>query len=180
MRAQTMIFAARGVVAPEGDAPIPASGTIAGSSYNCVSGGTSLYMDVAPTDIGCKQIHFLGSRGVNVSFGCSPSNACPAADTTRAMMAVFVAAAATGSDASVPSSGTFTQSGSPRSYNCAAGGSSHFPDVSVTSTYCRHVNYLWATGAVDGFLDGTFKPTALVTRVQMAKFITNSFDLTLD
>jgi hypothetical protein len=180
IRVQSMMFAARGMVAPEGDSPIPASGAIAGSPYNCASGGTSRYADVAPTDIGCKHIHFLGSKGVNVSFGCTASNACPAAGTTRAMMAVYVAAAATGDDASVPPSGTFTQSGSPRSYNCSAGGSSHFPDVSVTSAYCRHVNYLWATGSVDGFVDGTFQPSALVTRAQMAKFMTNTFVLTLD
>ena len=179
-RAQSMMFTARGVVAPEGDQPIPASGNVGASSYNCASGGNSLFADVAPTGVGCKQIHFLASKGVNVSFGCSASNACPSANTTRAMMAVHIAGAAAGSDAAVPSSGTFSQSGSPRSYNCAAGGSSHFPDVSVTSAYCRHANYLWATGSVDGFADGTFQPSGVVTRAQMAKFVTNSFGLTLD
>ena len=180
IREHTMMFIARGLVAPEGDSPLPASGTIGASSYNCTTGGTSLYADVAPTDIGCKQIHYLAKQGVNVSFGCSASNACPSASTSRAMTAVLVAGAAVGGDANVPASGTFSQSGSARSYNCATGGSSHFTDVSVSSAYCRHVNYLWATGDIDGFGDGTYRPSNLVTRAEMAKFITNSFNLTLD
>jgi len=32
---------------------------------------------------------------------------------------------------------------------------------------------------IDGFLDGTFKPSLDVTRGQMAKFITNGFRLAL-
>jgi PKD repeat protein len=180
-RAQTLMFTARAVVAPDGDAPIPPNGTVGGLPYNCASGGTSLFADVAPMDVGCKQIHFLAARNVAVTFGCTDtSHACPAANTTRAMMAVHIAGAAAGGDANVPSSATYSQTGSPRSYNCNAGGSSHFVDVGVTSPSCRHINYLWATGSIDGFADGTFQPSALVTRAQMAKFINNSFDLTLD
>ncbi len=178
---QSMMFAARGMLAPLGDAAIPVSGSVGASPYNCASGGTSRFADILPTDVGCKQVHFLASQGVNVSFQCSDAqHACPTASTTRALMAVLIAGAARGGDANVPASGTFNQSGSPRSYNCAAGGSSHFPDVSVTSAYCRHVNYLWAIGSIDGYVDGTFKPSGLVTRAHMAKFIANGFGLALN
>ncbi|MFO1313581.1 MAG: PKD domain-containing protein [Burkholderiales bacterium] len=178
---QSMMFAARGMLAPLGDAAIPVSGSVGGSPYDCSAGGVSRFADILPTDVGCKQVHFLASQGVNVSFQCSDAqHACPAASTTRALMAVLIAGAAKGGDANVPASGTFTQSGSARSYNCASGGSSHFPDVSVTSSSCRHINYLWAVGAIDGYTDGTFRPAGLVNRAQMAKFITNGFGLTLN
>ena len=81
--------------------------------------------------------------------------------------------------ASVPVSGTFNDTGVPRSYNCSGGGSSHFPDVLVTDPFCRHVNYLWARGVISGFLDGTFQPALDVTREQIAKFVVNAFHLTV-
>ncbi len=180
-RAQTAMFAARGLLAPEGDTLIPVSGKVGSASYNCASGGKSLYADVAPTDGGCKQVHYLAAQGINVTFGCSDSShVCPTDASSRSHMSVLIAGAVAGGDANVPASGTFSQSGAARSYNCASGGSSHFPDVSVTSSYCKHVNYLWAIGVIDGFSDGTFQPATLVTRAQMAKFITAGFDLTLD
>jgi S-layer homology domain len=126
-------------------------------------------------------VHFLASQAVNTSFQCSDAlHACPATNTTRAAMAVLIAGAITaGGDAAVPNSGTFTESGGPRSYDCGTAGGSHFPDVLNTGPYCRHVNYLWALGVIDGFVDGTFQPNGMVTRRQMAKFISNGFALSL-
>jgi hypothetical protein len=94
-------------------------------------------------------------------------------------MAVLVAGGMAGADASVPASGTFNDSGASRSYNCSGGGNSHFPDVDPSSATCRHINYLWARGVIDGFLDGTFRPSVQVIRSQMAKFLTNGFHLKL-
>ena len=177
-RGETAIFVARSVVAPGGNAAIPASGSVGVNAYACALNGVSLYVDVLPTDGWCKQIHYLASQNVDVSFECSDSShACPLTVTTRAATAVIVAGAMAGGDASVPASGTFSDTGSPRSYNCSSGGSSHFPDVLVTDPFCRHVNYLWARGVISGFDDGTYEPALDVTRDQMAKFLVNAFHL---
>ena len=179
VRGATAMFVARATVSPNGDGGLPRSGTVSGSPYNCASGGNSLYPDVSPTDVWCKQVHALAARGVNVTYGCAPLSVCPSASTTRGTMAVVVAGAVAGSDAAVPTAGTYFDTGGARNYNCNAGGDTHFPDVAPTDTNCRHVNYLWARGMIDGFLDGTFKPGLDVTRGQMGKFITNGFRLAL-
>ena len=180
VRLATAMFVARGMVAPVGDGAIPASGLVGSTPYNCSAGGTSLLPDVLTTDIGCKHAHYLLARRVNVSFQCTTGRLCPTADTTRAAMSVLVAGAlATGGDAGVPSSGTFNDSGSPRSYNCGSAGGSHFPDVYITDAYCRHVNYLWARDVIGGYADGTFKPGTNVTRSQMAKFIAEGLSLSI-
>jgi S-layer homology domain len=174
------MFVARATVAPNGEGGLAHSGTVGAQSYNCVAGGASVFVDVLPTDVWCKQVHALAARGVDVAYGCTDSvHTCPSAATSRGAMAVMVAGAIAGSDASVPVAGTYFDTGGPRTYNCNAGGNSHFPDVAPTGTNCRHVNYLWARGVIDGFLDGTFKPALSVSRGQMAKFITNGFKLAL-
>jgi hypothetical protein len=179
VRGATAMFVARATVMPNGDGGLARSGTVSGQPYDCVSGGTSRYPDVLPTDGWCKQVHALAARGVNVTYGCSAGSVCPSAATTRGAMAVIVAGAVAAGDASVPTSGTYFDTGGARSYNCNAGGTSHFPDVQPTDANCRHVNYLWARGMIDGFVDGTFGPSLGVTRGQMAKFITNGFRLAL-
>jgi hypothetical protein len=93
-------------------------------------------------------------------------------------MAVLVAGPiATGGDAGVPSVGTFNDSGTARSYNCAVTGGSHFSDIPSSAAFCRHANYLWARGIIDGYADGTFQPQLGITRGQMAKFVAQAFKL---
>jgi PKD repeat protein len=181
-RWQTAMFLARSTAKTTGTTSLPVSGTVKGTPYNCVAGGVSAFGDIPPTDSGCTQLHFLAARNVNLSFECGGSNlACPNAATTRAAMAVLVAGAiATGGDAGVPSTGTFNDTGTARSYNCAVTGGGHFSDVPSSAAYCRHANYLWARGYIDGFADGTFQPQLAVSRGQMAKFLANALRLTLD
>ena len=180
IRMATAIFVARGIVAPSGDAAIPTSGQVGTQAYNCAAGGTSRILDVLPTDVGCKHAHYLQSRSVNMNFECTSSRLCPSNGTTRAAMAVMVAGAlAAGGDAGVPASGTFSDSGTARSYNCGVAGGSHFGDVPTSSAYCRHVNYLWARDIIGGYADGTFKPAESVMRSQLAKFLVEGMALTL-
>jgi outer membrane protein assembly factor BamB len=181
IRGATAMFIARGAVAPGGDGSLPAAGVVGALPYNCVAGGTSRFADVLPTDGWCKHVHYLANRGVTVTYQCSDvTHACPAAGTTRAAMAVLMAGAvAVGGDAGVPASGTFSDTGAPRSYNCGTPSGSHFSDVLAADPACRHINYLWARGIIDGYGDGTFQPAGNVTRGQMAKFIGNGFALTL-
>jgi PKD repeat protein len=180
IRAATMIFVARGAVAPVGNGALPASGLVGSTTYNCTAGGTSVIVDILPTDVGCKQVHYLLSKGVNVNFQCSAAHACPSSNTSRAAMSVLISGAiASGGDAGVPAFGTFSDSGAARSYDCRVAGGSHFADVLNTDAFCRHVNYLWARNVVGGYADGTFKPADNVSRSQMAKFISEGFALSL-
>ncbi len=184
-RAASAILVARGAVAPNGDAGIARDGTVPfppySGSYLCTNGGVTRFGDLAAGAIGCKQMHYLASLGVNVGFECGVAgDVCPAANTSRASMAVLIAGAMAGGDVNVPLIGTFGDTGMPRSYDCAnAPGSSHFPDVAVGSAVCRHANYLWARGVVDGYADGTFQPAVAVSRSQMAKFVANGSRLGL-
>jgi hypothetical protein len=95
-------------------------------------------------------------------------------------MAVLVAGTMAGGDDRVPAAGSFTDTGTARSYNCAVTGGSRFSDVASSSPACRHVNYLWARGIVDGFTDGTFRADLPLTRGQMAKFVANAFALAVE
>lgn len=73
-------------------AAVPTSGTIPGyGSYNCTTGGTSLFTDVPPTDGGCKSVHFIATQGVTA--GCATGQYCPTNPVTRAEMAVFLSTA---------------------------------------------------------------------------------------
>ena len=179
IRAATMMFVARGAGTPVGDGAIPVGGLLWGDAYNCAAGGTSLIVDVLPTDVGCKQAHYLLGRGVDISFQCLAGYACPLDTTTRAAMAVFVSGAIADGDAGIPAFGTFSDAGSARSYDCRIAGGSHFTDVLNTDAFCRHANYLWARGVIGGYVDGTFRPADRVFRSQMAKFITEGFTLSL-
>jgi PKD repeat protein len=181
-RWQTAMFLARASVKAEGIAAFPVSGIIGTKPYNCVAGGVSVYTDVSPTDPGCQAFHYLASRQTNLSSECGASTlVCPDRATTRAAMAVEVAGTiAAGGDAGIPAVATFNDTGTARSYNCATTGGSHFTDVPSSAGFCRHVNYLWARGIVDGYGGGIFHPEVSLTRGQMAKFVTNAFRLSME
>jgi M6 family metalloprotease-like protein len=94
---------------------IPTTGWVEGlGTYNCVSGGTSLFSDVAPGNPACKAIHYIASR--KITSGCTPSAYCPGNTVNRWQMAVFLAKTMAGKG--VPVSGTVPGKGA---YNCVAG-----------------------------------------------------------
>lgn len=72
-------------------AELPASGSAGFQTYNCSSGGHSLFSDVAPTDSFCSAVHFLYSRGV--TYGCGASSFCPFSLVSRWQLAVLVSRA---------------------------------------------------------------------------------------
>jgi len=51
------------------------------------------------------------------------------------------------------------------------GGSAYFPDVSSSSLHNDDIGYLYEQGVVNGFFDGTYRPTTPVDRQQMASYI---------
>lgn len=176
-RSAMAIFIAKAIAGS--GAAVPVSGTVGGNPYNCVSGGTSLFSDVAPTAIYCKHIHYIAAQ--NVTLGCSASRYCPDDVVTRLQMASFIAKGtlAPGGGAAVP----VTYGPDPVtgfSYSCNAGSPNlHFADVPAADAFCKHVHFLWAKGIIAGCSASTYCPGDSVTRDQMAKFLTNAFRLTL-
>jgi fibronectin type 3 domain-containing protein len=180
-RMTTAMFVARALQDGRGDSGVPGSGSIGGVAYNCSAGGRSLYADVAATEVGCKHVHYLAARNVAVRHACSASNsACADDELTRRTLAVMLAGAMAGGDSSVPMSGTFSDSGSSRSYNCGTSSGSRLPDVPVSASYCRHAHYLWARGVLSAFGDGTFRPHDVVSRGRLARAIADAFELTTE
>jgi hypothetical protein len=47
-----------------------------------------VFGDVAPTDGGCKYIHYIAANGITA--GCGGGNYCPSATLNRDQMAVFI------------------------------------------------------------------------------------------
>jgi hypothetical protein len=58
-----------------------------------------------------------------------------------------------------------------------APGSATFPDVSASFWAFQEIEALAASGITTGFPDGTFRPTAPVTRAQMAAFLARALGL---
>jgi hypothetical protein len=84
------VFLATGMVGPSGT--VPTSGTVPGvGSYNCTSGGNSLFSDVLPTDGSCRFIHYIYAN--SVTAGCGGGKYCPAGNVTRWQMAPFLVTA---------------------------------------------------------------------------------------
>ena len=46
-----------------------------------------------------------------------------------------------------------------------------FPDVPTTSGFCGEIDWLADAGITEGYADGTFRPTAEVSRQAMAAFL---------
>ena len=176
-RGQMAIFIAKGIA---GSGPnVPSSGMVGASSYDCTTGGTSLFTDVTPTDIFCKHVHYIAAQ--NVTLGCAAGQYCPGDTVTRLQMASFIAKAivAPGGGGAVP----VTYGPDPvtgLSYSCnQASPDTHFTDVPATDVFCRHVHFLWAKGIIAGCGATLYCPNDAVTRDAMAKFLSNAFELQL-
>ena len=70
---------------------VPTGGVVGGQAYKCAPGGHSLFADVAPTNVACRQIHYLELE--NITLGCAPTTFCPVDIVTRDAMASFIAKA---------------------------------------------------------------------------------------
>jgi len=170
-RLQMAIFLSRALAG--GDANIPA----AGSNYDCSAGGTSLFADVPPGDPFCRHANFIASRGATT--GCEPGVFCVGQPATRIQMAIVVARSIAGGEDAVPMAyGPDPVTG--LSYDCNPPTKDlHFTDIGESDWYCKHAEYLRATGVISGYPDGSFQPGQAITRGQMAKFLSNGFHLQL-
>jgi hypothetical protein len=120
----------------------------------------NVFADVPETSPFCRWIEELARRGV-VS-GCGGGNFCPGQGVTREEMAVFLLR-------------TLDETIDPPP--CAAPDT--FPDVPGTSPFCRWVEELARRGVTGGCGGGNFCPQQVVTREQMAVFLTVTFGLGL-
>ncbi len=164
-----------------GDSFVPVSGTVPGlGAYDCAPGGHSLFSDVSPTTVFCKNIHWVAAHGL--SWGCTDgtqftSNFCAAPAITRRTMSVMLARSLAGGDANVPAKAP--DPGNGRAYDCTNGAANAFLDVPDSDVGCRYIYYLWSKNVVDGFGNGIFGPAGFVTREQMSKFLVNTYQLTI-
>jgi hypothetical protein len=99
----------------------------------------------------------------SVTSGCTGTQFCPAAATTREQMAVFVLAAKEGAGWTPPA--------------CVP---PHlFSDVPENSPFCRWIEELARRGVVSGCGGGAYCPGAPVSREQMAVFVLKTLEPTL-
>ncbi len=170
-RWQMAVFLAASEV---GRTAVPTTGTVPGlGSYDCSPGGTSVFSDVLPTDPGCRFIHFIAQQGITV--GCGGGDYCPQAEVDRWQMAVFLAKGML-DGTPIPTAGTVPGVGD---YDCTAGGTSVFADVSPEDGACKAIHYLAATGVTVGCGGGNYCPNRLLSRAEMSVFLTKAYGLTL-
>jgi glucose/arabinose dehydrogenase len=109
------------------------------------------FLDVPP---GLAFAPFIGRLYNNgVTGGCSPDSYCPGAAIDRAQMAVLVLRANDNTLVPPP-----------------CGSTPMFPDVPVSSPYCRWIEELARRNVVTGCGGGQYCASAPVTRAQMAVF----------
>jgi len=111
-----------------------------------------------------KRIETIFHHGVTV--GCSSADYCPAQKVPRSQMAIFIARALARGGA-LPETGLVE--GAP--YDCVAGGTSLFDDVSPDSIFCKGVHFIAAQSVTAGCAPALFCPGPSVTRAEMAIFM---------
>ena len=94
-----------------------------------------------------------------VTGGCTATDYCPLAATSRAQMAVFVLVAKDGA-----------------AYSPPACGAPVFGDVPAASPFCRWIEELARRGVVSGCGAGLYCPDEPVTREQMAVFVLRTLE----
>ena len=113
--------------------------------------------DVASSSPFYRFVETLLHHGV--TGGCTVTEYCPTASTSRDQMAVFVLVAKEGDGYVPPACGTPV-----------------FGDVPASSPFCRWIEELARRGVVGGCGGGNYCPTASVTRDQMAIFVLRTLD----
>jgi hypothetical protein len=116
------------------------------------------FTDVLPSSSFYRFVETILHK--NVTGGCSGTNYCPTASTTREQMAVFVLVSKEAAGyAPVP-----------------CGVTPMFADVPVSSPFCRWVEELARRGVVSGCGFGNYCPSNPATREQMAVFVLRTLD----
>jgi len=130
-----------------------------GPGYAPPACGTPVFDDVPAASPFCPFVEELARRGV--TSGCGGRNYCPRASVTREQMAVFLLR-------------TLDPFLSPPLCTTPM-----FADVPAASPFCRWIEEVARRGITSGCGGGNFCPQQVVTREQMAVFLTTTFGLTL-
>lgn len=113
------------------------------------------FTDVAADHLFCQEIDWLASSGITGGFADDTFR--PSRDLSRQSMAAFLYRAA--------GSPTFSPPATPS-----------FSDVPTSHQFFLEIEWLAASGITGGFADGTFGPTAVVTRGAIAAFLHRAAD----
>ena len=119
------------------------------------------FTDVPATNAFYRFIETLFHK--QITGGCSGTNYCPSASTTREQMSVFVLIAKQGAGYVPPACGTPV-----------------FADVPATNPFCRWIEELFRRGVVSGCGGNNYCPTQAVARDTMAVFVLRTLDPTLN
>jgi subtilisin-like proprotein convertase family protein len=107
------------------------------------------FSDVPTTNPFCREIQWMNAAGISTGF--SDGTFRPSLVVTRQAMAAFLSRLV-GATLSPCTSAPFT-------------------DVPQSHPFCKEIAWLRASGVSTGFSDGTYRPTAVVSRQAMSAFI---------
>jgi hypothetical protein len=108
------------------------------------------FSDVPVDHTFCREIKWMRDEGISTGFGDGTYR--PSVAVTRQAMSAFMARLA---GATLPAT-------------CAA---SPFSDVPTSHPFCREITWMRENGISLGFADGTYRPSADVTRQAMSAFM---------
>ena len=116
----------------------------------CAVPGVATFADFASGSVFFADIEWLACVGITTGWGDGTFR--PGAFITREAMAAFLYAFAGSPDFDAPAVPTFA-------------------DVPASSSFCRQVEWLVASGITTGWDDGTFRPGLPITREATAAFL---------
>ena len=142
---------------PAGPRPLPPP--VQDLATACPSGAVppSGFTDVPPGSTHARAVDCVAWWGL--TGGTAPGRYGPVAPVTRGQMATFVARLVRSSHAGLPS-----------------GPPGRFSDVPPGAPHQEAIDALAAAGVVSGRGDGTFAPSGVVTRDQMATFLVRAYE----
>jgi hypothetical protein len=117
-------------------------------------GSTPYFPDVPDTHWAFKYIQRMYEEGIATGYGDGTYG--PSIQVNRAQMAIFIIRALYGDDFSY-------------------GSTPYFPDVPDTHWAFKYIQKMNEEGIATGYGDGTYRPSNVVNRAQMAIFITRGF-----
>jgi hypothetical protein len=112
------------------------------------------FSDVPDTHMFFKYIQRMFEDGITT--GCGGGNYCPGSSVTRAQMAAFIMRALYGENFSFLTT-------------------AHFSDVPDTHLFFKYIQRMFEEGITTGCTATTYCPSLVVTRAQMAVFLTRAF-----
>jgi len=133
---------------------------IAGGDDAVPTGPAEATFDDVPTDYWAYD-HIEYCVAEDIVGGYDPVTYAPEVAVTRDQMAVFISRTVANGDANVPDGPT----------------TATFDDVPTDFWACKYVEYCVANDIVGGYDPVTYGPDIVVTRDQMAVFISRAFDL---